>query len=225
MSDITATIRLKSSDLALTETIKNADTATVQPVPGTGTVPNLGAHLFTVQAEDFAQFEAALKKDHTITSFERISDLETEAVYRFEYGPEAKIFSKTISDVDGISLDWKNQGTAWIVRVWLPNRGALASLCQSAVDSDIDLSLERVRDYASLGGFKPDLTTSQRETLLLALEMGYFEEPRAVKLEDIAAELDISQPAAGGRIRRGIRQLLVSTIADDDNEVGQTEVE
>lgn len=218
MSDITATLRLTSPDLALTETSKNVDTATVQPVPGSGTVPNLGAHLFTVRTDDFAQFEAALTEDHTISSFERISDLGTEAVYRFEYGPEATVFSKAISDVDGISLDWMNKDTAWIVRVWLPNREALASLCRSAVDSGIDLSLERVRDYDTLGGFKPDLTTSQHETLLLALEMGYFEEPRAVKLEDVAAELGISQPAAGGRIRRGIRQLLVSTLADEDTE-------
>jgi len=65
------------------------------------------------------------------------------------------------------------------------------------------------------------LTRSQRETLLLALEMGYFEEPRAVTLEDVAAEHGISQPAAGGRIRRGIRRLLTATVADDTDEIGR----
>lgn len=225
MSDITATLRLNSPDLALTGTVTRDETATVQPVPGSGTVPNLGAHLFTVQTDDFGTFETALKRDHTIKSFERISDLGTEAVYRFEYEPEAMVFSKAISAVDGVSLDWMNQDTAWIVRVWLPDREALASLCESAVDRDIDLSLESVRNYASPVGAEPDLTQSQRETLLLALEMGYFEEPRAVKLEDVAAEHGISQPAAGGRIRRGIRSLLRSTVADDEDNIGQTTLE
>lgn len=221
MSDITATLRLGSPDLALTETVTYDETATVQPVPGSGTVPNLGAHLFTVQAGDLATFETALKRDHTIRSFERVSDLGTEAVYRFEYEPEATVFSKAISDVDGVSLDWMNRDAAWIVRVWLPDREALAALCEYAVDSDIDLSLENVRNYANPVGGEPDLTRSQRETLLLALEMGYFEEPRAVTLEDVAAEHGISQPAAGGRIRRGIRRLLTATVADDTDEIGR----
>ena len=34
--------------------------------------------------------------------------------------------------------------------------------------------------------------------LLTALDAGYFEEPREVTLREVAAELDISQPAAGG---------------------------
>lgn len=224
MSGITATLRLESPDLALTETVAYADTATVQPVPGSGTVPNLGTYLFTVQTDDFAGFETALDRDHTINSFERISDLGTEAIYRFEYKPEAMVFSKAISDVDGVSINWTNRDTTWVVRVWLPDREALSSLCEYATDNDITFSLEQVRDHAGIAG-EPDLTQSQRETLLLALEMGYFEEPRAVKLEEVAAELDISQPAAGGRIRRGIRRLLVSTVADDEDDIGQTEVE
>lgn len=225
MSDITATLRVESPDLALTETVTRAGTATVRPVPGTGTVPNLGAYLFTVRTDDFDRFEAALRSDHTISSFERIADLGAEAVYRFEYEPEATVFSRTISDVDGISLDWMNRDAAWIVRVWLPDRDALASLCERAVDSGIDLTLEGVRDYASPVGSETDLTRSQREALLLALEMGYFEEPRAVTLEDVAAELGISQPAAGGRLRRGIRRLLVSTVADGNDDMGRVGME
>lgn len=50
MSDITATLRVESPDLALTETVAYDETATVQPVSGAGTVPNLGAYLFEYDA-------------------------------------------------------------------------------------------------------------------------------------------------------------------------------
>lgn len=218
MSDITATLRLESLDLALTKTVTDVDSVTVQPVASAGTVRNLGAHLFTVQTADFDRFEAALKRDHTISSFEGIIDRGAEAVYRFEYGPEATVFSAAISRLDGISLDWKNQGTAWVVQVWLPNREALASLCEYAEESGIEFALEYVRDYTDLAGSDADMTQSQREALRLALEMGYFDEPRAVTLDEVAAELGISQPAVSGLLRRGLKRLLVSTVADDTHE-------
>jgi predicted DNA binding protein len=48
--------------------------------------------------------------------------------------------------------------------------------------------------------------------------MGYFEEPRDATLGDVAAELDISQPAASGLLRRGIKRLVVSSLMDDQSE-------
>lgn len=128
MSDLTATIRVESPDLALTETVADDETATVQPVAGAGTDPNLGGYLFTVRTDDLERFETALERDHTIDGFERVVDDGGEAVYRFEYGPEATVFSAAIAVANGISLDWTHDGTAWTVRVWLPDREALASL-------------------------------------------------------------------------------------------------
>jgi predicted DNA binding protein len=213
MSDITATLQLRSPDLALTQTVARADTATVKPVSGAGTVPNLGAYLFTVRTDDFERFEAALARDHTIDSFERVVDHGGEAVYSFEYADDATVFSGAISAVNGISLDWTNDDTGWTVRVWLPDREALVSLREYATEHDVEFSLERVYDHTGLAATEPRLTQSQREGLLLALEMGYFEEPRTVTLSEVAAELGISQPAAGGLLRRGIRRLVESEVA------------
>jgi predicted DNA binding protein len=213
MDDISATLRVKSPDLALTKTVRSVAAATVKPVSGAGTAPSLGAYLFSVRTDDFEQFEAALRQDPTIDSFARIVADGPEAVYRFEYDSGATVFSAAIAAVDGISLDWTNDGAAWIVRVWLPDREALASLWEYAIDHDVEFSLERVYEYTSFADAQPDLTDEQRDGLLLALEMGYFEEPRTATLSDVAAELGISQPAAGGLLRRGVRRLVESRVA------------
>ena len=215
MSDVTATLRLSSPTLALTETVAYDDSATVQPVPGAGTVPDAGGYLFTIQSADFDRFETALRRDSTIADFEQLTCVGSEAVYRFEYAAEATLFSPVIASVDGVSLDWTNEGTAWTVRVWLPNRAALATLWEYAVEHDIQCVIEQVHGYANPVGTDSGLTEDQQEALLLALEMGYFEEPREATLTDVAAELGISQPAAGGLLRRGMRRLLLGTIADD----------
>ena len=218
MSDLTATLRIESPALPLTKTVAADETATVRPVSGAGTAPGLGAFLFSVRTDDFDRFEAALEQDDTIEAYERVVEHGAEAVYRFEYSDEATVFSGAVAEVSGTALEWTHDEAAWTVRVWLPNREALAALSEFAADHDIDFTLKRVSDYARPDGMEPRLTEDQRETLLLALEMGYFEEPRATSLEAIAAELGISQPSAGGRLRRGMRRLLLSTIADDVDE-------
>jgi predicted DNA binding protein len=50
------------------------------------------------------------------------------------------------------------------------------------------------------------------------MSLGYFEEPRGATLEEVADGLDISQPAAGGLLRRGFRRLVVSTVAADAHD-------
>lgn len=214
MSDLTATLRIESPNLPLTKTVAADETATVKPVTGAGTAPSLGAFLFTVWTDDFARFETALDGDDTIETYERVVQHGSEAVYRFEYADDATVFSGAIAEVNGISLDWTHDGAAWIVRVWLPDRAALATLWEYAAEHDIEFSLERVSDYATPDGMEPRLTENQREALLLALEMGYFEEPRGATLNEVADELGISQPSAGGRLRRGIKRLLLSTVAE-----------
>ena len=211
MSDVTATIRVHSHDLALTETVSST-AATIKPVSGAGTAPNLGAYLFTVETDDFDRFEAALTADPTIDSFERVVERGAEAMYRFEYDRKATVFSAAISDVGGISLDWTNDDTTWTVQVWLPDREALSTLWGYATDHDVAFSLVRVHDHTNVAESEGNITESQREALELAWEMGYFEEPRAATLSEVATELGISQPAAGGRLRRGIRRIVEATV-------------
>ncbi len=215
MGDVTATIRVESPDLPLTKTVEYDESATVKPVSGAGATPELGTYLFTVRTADFDRFETGLERDHTIDSYKRVIELGTEAMYRFEYSADATVFSGAVADVDGISLEWVNDGTAWTVRVWLPERQALASLWEYASEHGIEFSLERITASTPPGESAHGLTEDQRAAILRALEMGYFEEPRGATMSEVAAELGISQPAAGGLLRRGLRQLVVNTLAVD----------
>lgn len=57
-----------------------------------------------------------------------------------------------------------------------------------------------------------ELTGRQREALTLAISRGYYESPRQVTAEELAEELDISQPSLSSLLRRGERQLLTSSL-------------
>lgn len=65
----------------------------------------------------------------------------------------------------------------------------------------------------ALEGADGDLTDDQREALSLAYERGYFDEPRGVAIEDLAADVGISRQAFSGRLRRGTRTLVADAIS------------
>lgn len=66
-------------------------------------------------------------------------------------------------------------------------------------------------DAAALG---PQVTETQRETLRLAYEAGYYEEPRETTLGGLAGELGVGERAVSRRLRRGVRGLLAATFGE-----------
>ncbi|ELY48865.1 helix-turn-helix domain-containing protein [Natronolimnohabitans innermongolicus] len=219
MTDITAVVRVEHPDIVLTKTVAHDRSSNVESVLEAGTDPTSGKFFYRVQSPDFTQFEDGLRNDHTIGEFERVIETRDEkAIYRFEYTDEAKIVSPIISAANGVILDMENDGTGWILTVWMPDRTNLAPVWDYAEQNDIAIELLRVNDYASLGDTDAGLTESQREALLVALETGYFDDPRNATLSEVAATLDISEPAASGLLRRGTKRLIVSSLMDDSEQ-------
>lgn len=214
MSDILAVFRVTDMDVALSVTLAHDERAEISPVLEAGTDPERDRHLFSVRTDHFDRFESGLDVDHTIASYERVIELEGEAIYSFSYTDSAVLFSTRIGRSNGVVLNIENEGTSWLVKSWFPDREAAQQVWDFAVAEDIDIDLVRINEYTSIGSGDYGLTDAQQEAILAALDAGYFEEPRAASLGDVADELGISQPAAGGRLRRGIRRLVVGTIAE-----------
>jgi predicted DNA binding protein len=215
MTDIKAVVRVKHPAIVLTGTVAHDSSSKVKSVSEAGTDPTSGRFFYHIESSDFRQFEEGLRNDATIGTFERVTETrEGEAIYSFEYTDRAKVLSPVISTANGVILDMENDGDAWILSVWMPDRAGLADLWDYAQQNGIEIDLLRVNEYASLGNRDAGLTDSQREALLVAVETGYFEEPRNATLSEVAADLGISQPAASGLLRRGTKRLVVSSLMD-----------
>jgi predicted DNA binding protein len=216
MTDIKAVVRVEHPDIVLTETVTHDRSSTVKSVSEAGTDPTSGKFFYHIESSDFHQFEEGLRNDSTVGEFERVTETgDNKAIYSFVYTDEAKILSPVISAANGVILDMENDGSAWTLTIWIPERTDLAHLWDYAQQNDVDIELLRVNEYAGIGKTDAGLTDSQREALLVAFERGYFEEPRNATLGEVAADLDISQPAASGLLRRGIKRLIVSSMIDD----------
>jgi len=219
MSDVKAVVRVEHPDIVLTGTVTHDRSSEVKSVSEAGTDPTSGKFFYHVESSDFRQFEDGLRGDSTVSEFERVIEIGAgKAIYSVEYTDDAKVLSPVISAANGVILDMENDGRAWILTVWIPERTDLVQLWDYAQGNDIDIQLLRVNEYDGLDEADAGLTDSQREALLVAVEAGYFEEPRDATLGDVAADLDISQPAASGLLRRGIKRLVVSSLMDGGDE-------
>jgi predicted DNA binding protein len=219
MTDIKAVVRVEHPDIVLTETVTHDRSSKVKSVSEAGTDPTSGRFFYHIESTDFRRFEDGLRNDNTVGDFERVIETrDEEAIYSFEYTDEAKLLSPVIAAANGVILDMENDGSAWILTVWMPERTDLVHLWDYARGNDVDIELLRVNEYASLGRTDAGLTDSQRGALLVAFETGYFEEPRNATLSEVAADLDISQPAASGLLRRGIKRLIISSLMDGSEQ-------
>lgn len=111
-------------------------------------------------------------------------------------------------------------GTAdgWVVEL-RGERAVLRRVEAFCREAAVEMTLRRVYEATALevaerhdspGG----LTRLQHETLLAALEAGYFEEPREVTLEELAGELGVSPRAISRRLRRGVANALRSSLLE-----------
>ncbi|WP_306053035.1 helix-turn-helix domain-containing protein [Natronococcus wangiae] len=139
-------------------------------------------------------------------------DLLVEAGDRLLYDVTFTDETETLCDklvVDGGSLleAWATSGW-WQARVRYQDRETLVRVHDGLVEQGVSVDLRRVTDVTTAAPSDTRLTPEQTEALEAALERGYFEIPREISMEELAAELGISHQALSERLRRAYETLV-----------------
>lgn len=172
-------------------------------------VPTAGGALpfFWVWAEDPDAYVTAADDHPAIESVRVLNRVDDGALCRVRWRDDDSGLLSAIVTSGVTVLDTTTGGTRWRIRVRATDRDDVSAFLDRCRESDVDVELTRLAPESG-----PDshdgLTDAQREILLLALEAGYFEEPRELSLEDLAAELGVSRQAAGARLRRAYANLI-----------------
>ncbi|PSP85049.1 helix-turn-helix domain-containing protein [Halobacteriales archaeon QS_1_68_17] len=212
---VIAAIHISHPDLVLTPTIRSVSEATIRVVPQSATDPETRSFAYLVDGCDPGRFETALTSDHTVVDYEHVATVDGQRIYQITYAEDVVLISPTVSELGGLSLESRSDDDGWAVKLQLPDRDALAALNDFCQSEDVTIAVNHVVGGEDVSfDQQVGVTAPQREALLTALELGYFEQPRDATLEDVADEMNISSTAASGRLRRGMATLVERTLAD-----------
>lgn len=214
---ITAKIYVEHDRLALVPTLRSLDGVNIEVITQVTTDPNSDFFPFLIEYDDFEELERALESDPTVENYELADRSENTGIYYIEHTEDTKLISRIVTEVNGFLMHTETKDRGWLVRLHLPDRGALNTVWNYADSEDIKLDIIEI--YTKDGtdaNLSYGLTEEQMEALTFAHEMGYFREPREMSLSELADEMGISSTALSGRIRRGMHNLISVALADED---------
>lgn len=167
---------------------------------------------FWVWGDDVERFVSTLTDQDGVEEVTVLDRFEDGALVRAVWTERPSLVAG-ILESESTLLEVHSRDGVWLLRIRSADRAGVAALQRYCLDNDIDLRLNWIHSLEAVeAGAQYGLTDNQRETILTAYESGYFDEPRAATLEDLSGEFDISSRAVSKRLRRGLRNLVESTL-------------
>lgn len=208
-----AAIRLSSPRLLLSHTMRAAPEITLETMYHAATSESIPYLFYAATGEEFENFEAALADDPSIVDATMIDQVGERRIYRMGLSRDQLLVVPRLTELGAAFLQAHTVDGSWHLKIRMPDRETLASFKRFCDEREIVFRLHRLyRTEDSGAGGEHGLTNAQCEALVTAYERGYFEEPREVSLREIGNELGVSSTAVGGRIRRGMCQLVESEL-------------
>ncbi|WP_435179727.1 helix-turn-helix domain-containing protein [Halorussus sp. AFM4] len=169
---------------------------------------------------EFDEFERHLRNSDIVKDVEALTRIGDSVLYYTEWYTDRETFLNGLGEAGGTIMEAHGDST-WSFTVRFRDHTQLTRFHQFYQDEGFPVYIERVTTLDDEPGteYGFGLTPAQRDTLIMAVEEGYFDIPRRTSLEELAEEVGISSQAVSERIRRGtetvLRKALVGLVAAD----------
>ncbi|ELY43500.1 helix-turn-helix domain-containing protein [Natronorubrum sulfidifaciens] len=204
------------------------------PADGTGTnelfnaVPSLtcemerviasSGHGLWLSGPSQEAIETALDEAGAIGAYALINSDADRWLYDIEFEPETINVFEVVLEEGGTVLSASASSDTWLLSIRFADRESVSSLYDRLDEQGVTPTIVRLFNLAEETHSQCGLTTRQYETLVAAIDHGYFEIPREVSMQELSEELDISHQALSERLRRAYRALVTSelNVSEDD---------
>ena len=164
------------------------------------------------ESTEFDQLDETLAADPTVEEDRLLTQLDGERLYQMNWVSQIRVVIQILVEQNGTILKAHGHDSQWLLRILFPDRDALSATHDFCEQYDLSLDIRNIFELRESPGGRYGLTEEQYRTLVTAAEMGYYEVPRRVKLEELAAELDITHQALSELLRRGHDTLIKDTL-------------
>ena len=158
------------------------------------------------------EFERRGRTDSTVEHLELQAQLDDGGLFAVEWALLEDSFARYIVEASGVVLEFEGDAERWGVKIRFSDRADASELSEVSEAYGVPLHVKRIWEVTTPKVGQYNVTPKQREMLVLALERGYFGMPRQVTMAELADELGISTGAASERFRRGLTNLVSSSL-------------
>lgn len=224
-------VRFAHEDGALAGTLGALPELAAGVVRETSTAPGQNAYFFRFDNVDPEVLPSTLEADHTVRAAEPVPAVDDRRLWRIEFASETKLLAPTVTKQGGFVLDAHSSTTRTVPRGWrerwfFPDPEGVHETWQHAQAAGFEFEVLDLSRKLRAGLDRVDsdpVTDEQRTALLTAYERGYFSEPRETSLEELAEALSLSPSAVHGRLKRGMKSLVGTTlVVETPGEAGSS---
>lgn len=166
-----------------------------------------------------AAFEETVRGHPTVEDIQVVSTHDGETLYALDWEVSRDTFFAGLQESNVNLMDATGGADAWNFELRFPSHEAVSSFQTYCVDAEIPIVVERVYNPTKPGaGPWFGLTPPQRETLVRAVESGYYSIPRQTSTNQLAEVFGISDQAVTERLRRAVITLTRNTLFVGDEE-------
>ena len=176
-------------------------------------------------SDDFDALDDALSADSTIDSYELISKIDGDRLYRMEWVDETEMIVHILLEEEGTVLHAMGQSDSWHVRVLFPDRDSLSRTYDFADEHGLRFDVVRIYELDDERKGRFGLSDEQQETLAAATKLGYYDVPRGITQAELAEKLGVSHQALSERLRRAQKTLNENTVIIGDAEGDEPDLE
>lgn len=183
------------------------------------------AWLTTADPDDLDRLDDVLSTDSTVDSYEPISKIDGDRLYRMEWIDATEMIVHILLEEEGTILHAMGQSDGWHVRVLFPDRDSLSRTYDFADEHGMRFDVVRIYalDDDRKGRF--GLSDEQQDTLAAATKLGYYDVPRRITQAELAEKLGVSHQALSERLRRAQKTLNENTVIIGDAEGDEPDLE
>ena len=168
--------------------------------------------LLWIRGASREEVEATLEDDPTVDNVTLLGDFDDEWLFQMEWVGHVDLIVQMLTNSEATILDAVGHRDVWKLRVLYPRRSLFSKTHEFCDEHGLGFEVESIRELDGEPAGRYGLTTEQYDVLATAAEMGYFEVPRSVTLQELAEEFDVSHQAVSERLRRATNALVHDTL-------------
>ena len=181
---------------------------------------NVTVPLFWVYEPVGDEFLDTVGSYPTVNSVTEMEVFGDRTLFRLDWDASQDHLFRCILNNEGQILSATGTSEGWDFELRFPTRDAMSQYQSCCENTHISLELIRVYNPTDPGvGPWYGLSEPQREALMLAVRLGYYDIPRGCTTEELADELGISDQAVTERLRRAIGAFVRHTLLTPESGV------